>query len=442
MPDLVAMLIVAAWAGLGIMLWIDRRATGSLLVGESILLGLAVCAAGLFMLSFIGVAWSRLSFCIAMALVTAVAWAAKPRGRGVDSPTGVRRHPATFALHLLTLALLAGYATFATIAPVWEFDFITDWGLKAQAFAVAHRFDWSFLDQPLHGYISLHPEYPPLLPVIFDVLAVIHGGWNGAAMGGMNVVFAIGLLLVMHGLALEDTGSPLAAAFVMLAMVPFACSPWIGMAEGPLVAYGTAALLLIRRGSVTPGAIMLGLAAATKNEGLTLVFAALLAFLADRRIRAWKLWPALAIPIPWLILLRLHGLQSYVATGSASAAILAHLRDPRPLFEALANNIHGKSLFWAALAIGVMLVVGPLWRRERFVLVSVTLQLTCYLGAYLASPYDLEWHVRYSWERLLSHVNAALVYVVLVTLLGRVVRTSAEVANDSTASAFATGEGP
>jgi hypothetical protein len=419
--ELLLMLVVTAAAGLGFVLWLDRRAAGSVLVGEALLLGVAICAAGLLMLSLIGVAWSRLSFCIVMALMIAMTWALKPRGREVDATRPhVRRHPATFVFYALTVALLAGYATFATIAPVWEFDFITDWGLKGQAFAVAHRFAWSFLDQPLFGYISLHPDYPPLLPVIYDVVAVVSGAWDGAAMGAINVVFAIGLLLIIHGLALDETGSPLMAAFVTLAMVPLACSPWIGLAEGPLVAFGTAGLLLVRRGSVTSGAVMLGLAASTKNEGLTLVIAVVIAFFADRRGRGWRLWPALAIPIPWLILRRLHGLQNDLTAGSALARVATHLHNPGPLFQALVSHVSGKGLFWAALAVGVTLVFSPLLRRERLVLVTIALQVAFYFGAYLASPNDIDWQVRYTWERLHSHLSPALVYLVLAHLLARV----------------------
>jgi hypothetical protein len=415
-PELVALLI-AAVAGVPLAVRLDRRASGSLVAGEALLLGMATSAGVLFVLSLLGVPWSRLSFGVAVGAVIAVAWwrAAAPGGPPPAGSTG-NRPPWRYGFLAATVVLVVGYALLATAAPVWEFDFIGDWGLKARAFAVARGIDWSFLQHPYHR--DIHPDYPPLLPLAFDVFAVVRGSWNDAAMGLISVAFAVALLLVVHRLALEETESPLAAAFITLAMVPFACSPWIGLAEGPLVAYGTTALLLIRRGSVTPGAVMLGLAAATKNEGLTLIAAVAMALALDRRMRdVPRLWPAVVIPLPWLILRRLHGLQTDLTQGDIVARVLTHLHDPRPLLEAFGRYGVGKPLYWIALAAGIAIVVRPLLTRERFVLFAIAIQFAFYIGAYLATPHDVDWHVRWSWERLISHLTPVLTYVVLVRLL-------------------------
>ena len=79
----------------------------------------------------------------------------------------------------------------------------------------------------------------------------------------------------------------------------------------------------------------------------------------------------------------------------------------------------GKPLFWIALAAGIVIASRMLVTRERFVIVALLIQFACYVGAYVASPYDIAWHVTYSWERLVAHLTPALTYVVLVSLIAR-----------------------
>lgn len=413
-PELIALLVAAA-AGAAIALRLDRRAAGSLVAGEALLFGIAISAGVLFFMSLIHVSWSRLSFGLAMAAVLVPAWGARWRSR--EASPVYPRQPLSWLLHAVTVAIVAGYGLFATIAPVWEFDFIDNWGLKARAFAIAHAFDWKFLEHPFH--FEIHPDYPPLLTLAFDSFAVVRGAWNDQTAGLLNVAFAAALLLIVHRLALEETGSPMAAALVTLSLAPFACSPWIGLAEGPLVAYATAGFLLIRRGSLAPGAVMLGLAALTKNEGLTFIIAAAVALAVDKRWRELpRLWPAAVLPLPWLILRRMHALQTDLTEGNVVSRVLAHLRDPGPLLNAFAHYGTGKPFFWIALAAGVVVTLRELLRRERFVLVALLLQFLFYIGAYLATPHDVDWHVHWSWERLISHLSPLLTYVVLVSLIG------------------------
>lgn len=420
-PELIALLVAAA-AGAGVALLLDRKAAGSLVAGESLLLGIGTSAAVLFALSSIGVPWSRTSFGLAMGIVIVVAWLmVVRRGRGERSPQLWPKQDGwaialLAALLAFAVLLVAGYAILATVAPVWEFDFLADWGLKARAFAAARSVDWRFLEHPLHA--EIHPDYPPLVPLAFDLFAVARNGWNDQTVGLISAVFGVALLLVVHRLALEETQRPLTAAFITLALVPFACSPWIGLAEGALVAYGTTGLLLIRRGSVVPGAVMLGLAASSKNEGLTLVLAAAVALAADRRLRdLLRFWPAVVIPMPWLILRHVHALQTDITQGDVLGRFVTHLRDPRPLLDAFVRYGTGKPVYWIALGLGVLLVLRTLVKRERFVLVAVAVQFAFYIGAYLVTPHDIDWHVRWSWERLISHLTPVLTYVVLVGML-------------------------
>jgi len=385
------------------------------LAGEALLVGIGAGAGVLFGLSLVGVPWTRASFVLGMLAIAGLSALGSRLSGAVPESRELRAESPWLPVPFVALAiiLVIGYAIFATVAPMWEVDFIADWGFKARAYFVAHGIDWKVL--AFHR--DIHPDYPPLLPLAFDILAIARGAWDDRTMGLIGVAFAAGLLLIVHRLALEETGSRAAAAFVAAAMVPLACSPWIGLAEGPLVAYGTAALLLIRRGSVAAGAVMLGLAASTKNEGLTLIVAAAVGLAVVKRWRdIARLWPALVIPLPWLVLRRVHHLQTDLTEGSVVARIVEHVTNPRPLLVAFATYSVGQPFFWLALALGIALTIRPLLARERFVLVAVAVQFLFYIAAYLATPHDVLWHVRWSWERLISHLSPALTYIVFVHL--------------------------
>jgi hypothetical protein len=317
---------------------------------------------------------------------------------------------------LFALIPLIGYALYATLAPPPEFDYLADWGFKARAFFAIRNIDWQLLGRAIAR--DTHPDYPLLLPLTYDFIAVLRNGWNDAYLGIVHVVFAAALLLVVHSSAIEETRSRVAAAFITFALVPLAATPWIGMAEGPFIAYATAALLLIRRGDVTLGAILLGLAASTKNEGLTLIAAAMIGLLCSRRGRdVIRLWPAAIIPLPWLIARSLHKLPTDIVAGSVFDRIGGHLSNPRPLLDAIASTSLGKPLFWIALAVGIVIASRALVTRERFVITTLLIQFACYVFAYVATPYDVAWHVTYSWERLIAHLTPALTYVVLASLI-------------------------
>jgi len=369
-------------------------------VGEGLLLGIAICAATLTLLP-----WSRWIVIAAILLIAAIAWArvVLPRPR-YDV--------------LLVLALLLGYALFATLAPPPEYDYLTNWGFKAKAFFEIRGIDWQLLGRSIDR--NVHPDYPLLLPLTYDFIAVLRNGWNDTHLGIVHVAFTAALLLGIHENAWEDTRSRIAALFIAIALIPFAATPWIGLAEGPFIAYATAALLLIRRGDLTLGAILLGLAASTKNEGLTLIAAAAIGlFCAGRKRDVVRLWPAIVIPLPWLIARSLHHLPTDIATGGVVARVIEHALHPAPLLAALSSVSLGKPLYWIALAIGIAIASRTLVTRERFILVALFVQFAFYLGAYLATPFDVAWHVTWSWERLVAHLTPALTYVVLVHLVGR-----------------------
>jgi hypothetical protein len=208
----------------------------------------------------------------------------------------------------------------------------------------------------------------------------------------------------------------------------FALSPWIGMAEAPLIAFGAAGLLTIRRGvlrddrsSIALGAVFLGLGALTKNEGLALAVAAVAGALLTPAARryALRLWPAFAIPAPWLILRAFHYVPTDLATGSLGERAMRQLGDPIRFVRTLADHPPDQPLFWIAVALSLLFFARSL-RREQFVVAAVLVQIAFYLGAYIVTPNDLRWHISTSWVRLLEQIAVPIAFVAL-TVTGEVI---------------------
>jgi MFS family permease len=226
----------------------------------------------------------------------------------------------------------------------------------------------------------------------------------------------------VRGLLADDL-PPLARSAATLMLMPFLFSPFIGIAEGPLVAYATVGVLHVRRGlrqssrgDVLLGAVLLGFAAWCKNEGLALVFSVAVGMAL---VRAWRmlplLWPALAIPLPWILLHRMHGLRVDLAEGGALERLMPRLADPWPVIAGLLARTGMSEWFWLGIALALLLGLRRLAAEERFLLAVVALQVCIYVGVYFTTPRDLNWHIVTSWHRVLLQVMPLIVIALFPT---------------------------
>ena len=399
-------LAVALIAGIPAARLADRDAPLLRLLGEAMLAGIAICGGVLFALSCAGVAWT-FARAIAIVLLITVALTFAHRAK----PIRIER---LHWLDLLTIATLAGYALFATIAAPPEIDFIASWGLKGATFAEHGGIDWSFLQNQWYRFD--HPDYPPLLPLTFDFMTLASGRWTPETLGWVNPFLALALILILRSLLADDMESPLAASAATLVIAPLAMAPWIGIAEGPLIAFGTAGVLLARRKMTPIAAILLGCAGMTKNEGLALLASVVIALLLTRRFRdVLRLWPAALIALPWIVIRRVLALHTDFIAGPMFARALERLRNPGELIAAFGTYTTGLPLLWVGIAAAIVLGVRKM-RDESFVLAAVAVQFVTYFGVYLITEKDVAWHIRWSWERLVAHETATLAFVGVVLL--------------------------
>jgi hypothetical protein len=430
MIALILLLLISVASGLPVAMMLDRSLRGAGLVGSGLLIGMAVLATELFVLSVMSVSWSRVTLFAATVVIGTLFWTLALRGGRVPPLHGGLRP--SLLVDFATGVVVGGHLLFATAAPVAENDFMTIWGLKAKTFWFHGGIDFEFLASPWS--VLFHVDYPLLLPLIYDVFAVLNGGWDDRWLGGVTTLFGLGGLLLIRAEAERETGSPWIGSFLTLGMSGVVLSPWIGLAEGPLAAYIVGGCLLIRRGAgvgdpsaIRLGAVLLGCAALTKNEGLTMIVAAALGVaIATLSFRtALLLWPAVAITLPWLIVRAIHGLRTDLWQEGALDRIAARVLEPAELLQPLSQTWLGRPLLFVALTAAFVIGVKRIAKSEQFLMIAIIVQLGFYLLAYLASPHDVAWHVTWSWERLVSHLLPLVVLVVSMQMVG-MIRSSAE----------------
>src|ERR1051325_4893050 len=276
---------------------LDRDAPPLRLLGLAILYGTGAVYFVLLALSVLHVRWTLLDVSIAVLLMSA----AMP-------PLSWRRHGRRTPLHLVDLCALLtpiAFSIYATMVAVWEWDFWSIWGLKARVFFERGGIDWRFLESRWNLFV--HPDYPLLVPFAYDFAALVNGGWSDRWLGVLFVAWAVAFLLVARELAGREL-TPLAAALAGVVMSSAAISMFVGLAEGALIAYLGAGVLFIRRALLFDdtaawrhGAILLGLAACTKNEGLAMIVSVAIAVAIVDARRVVRLWPAEAVALSSLV---------------------------------------------------------------------------------------------------------------------------------------------
>lgn len=396
-------------------------------IGAGLLAGLLSVALVLFLFSLAGVAWAPLPLGLALAVIAAAAILFGARRAAAPPPP--RRTPLSLAVDGVVLLILAGYAVVSTAAEPWEWDFWAIWGLKGRVFLEAGGIDAAWLSDPDHAFA--HPDYPPLVPLLYAGAGVLGGGWNGAALGWFTVAFGVALFLVLRDVLDRWLSPPVAAALAGLTLAVPSLSRHVGLADGAVAAWGTAGLVLMamalreggdarpgpgRDGMIALGAILLGGAAFAKNEGVALLAAGAAAMLLTRagRLRdVLRLWPALLIAGSWQAYRLVHRFPTDLLDGGGMSAGERIALLPGLLLEFLP---HGRRI-WLAAVLAALAVAGARRLREhRFLLAAAGIQLAFYVGAYLVTPWPLRWHVQFSWPRLVEHLAPSLAFVAALVL--------------------------
>jgi hypothetical protein len=406
-------IVLLTAAGFPFAMALHPDAPPSARTGEAFFIGSAWIPIVMFVLSLLHIPWSVTTIFVC-ALVPAVA----------VLPFSIRRMrpPASrtkvTVIDLVTAILIALYAIYATLGPLWEWDFWAIFGVKARAFFDSGGIDWRVLTSPFNLYNN--PDYPLALPLLFDVHAVVNGAWDDRWIGLLYPAFTIALVLVTRPLIEKEIDSPLIASAMTLTLAALSFTRTAGTAEAPLVAVSAAALLTLRRGildddiaAIRTASILLGVAALMKNEGIAMIAATAVAiWLATRNWRrVAALWPAAACGAAWLLIVRVFDLKSaYLQTESMPHRLATHLRALPDIIGALVMNTPEHGFFWFVALIAIVIAFHEA-KRETLLAAFIAVQLLFYIAAYLVTGHPVMWQIHTSWARLLSHVAIPLAFI-------------------------------
>ena len=424
----------AMLAGFGLvqLLWKDQRISAlalKLFVGAGLGIGLTSCLYFFRLLAGPGQGgYLMIQIGLLIVVLFALLWQKRIPGR-VSLPATTLT-PVQILMTVIAV-LVTGIALYflvsaARLAPHGDYDAHAIWNLRAR-FIYRSGDAWQDAFSPLINR-DFHMDYPLLVP-----LSVV-GGWNtlGSEVLRIPTVLSMVALLGMAGtmyctlVHLRSVSQAALAVILLLATPDLLLYSTFQTADIPLTYYfvASASLLILahhendRRLMLLSG-LMAGLAAWTKNEGLTFVllmtgctlllfakqgaYPALLAFLGGT-----------AFPLLTVLLFKtLVSANNDLFADNPISQIVPRLLDGERyarIFTHLLPEL-GRLGDWPISILVVLLVYGwtmgaakNLSRAEKAVWLIPLSQLTIYLLIYLITPHDLDWHMNYSMSRLLIHV--------------------------------------
>jgi hypothetical protein len=422
MTAVVIAILTMTVVGLLVTIALDPAARGAILLGMAVLYGGGAVLYALLLLSVLHIDWTAASAMIALLAIGAAAWIAARRGsRAAGTTVAVERTVKPHVLDAVTAILAAGYVAYMTVASLWEWDFWAIWGLKARVFLDHGSIDWAWLGSHWHDFA--HPDYPVLVPLNYVLAGLLNGSWSDRWLGLFQVAWAFAALLVVRALTAAEAPNWVSAAATAASAI-VAMSRYAGMAEGALIAFAGVGLLFLRKAMRDDnpidwrhGALLLGLAANCKNEGIALLAVTAIAIVATdprRWRRVLHLWPAVVLLAPWMLLRAAHALPTDIASGNILGRFLARAAHPGQIF-AILGRATVDPWSWAVILL-TLLIVPRAVQRERFIVIVTALQIATYVATYFVTPNDVTWHIMTSWQRLTRQVQIPITVACIILL--------------------------
>jgi hypothetical protein len=286
---------------------------------------------------------------------------------------------------MLFVAVL--YAVAASRIPYGEWDAWARWNAMARQL---HYHNPVALIREIAPFTG-HLEYPPLVYLVQAALIGIFGDTPLVAIALHGaVLLAITALMRPWWLA-----GIVGAACVYYAAIQYADLPLALCFLLAAVAY------TYRRDALT--GLALGTGALCKNEGaLILGVFFVLWTIRDRRVPFRALAGAVA-PIVLLILWKLAIPESNDIVGSG--CVLSRLTDWQR-YAVILPYVVTNLLTWSTGAVLIVAVIAVLRGREvdRWLLLVVAVVWLGYVAIYIITPYDVQWHLSTSYDRLIAQV--------------------------------------
>jgi hypothetical protein len=388
-------------------------------------------------------------------LLLAIAWrrafiaAARTDAAGLRRVvSGLRELDAMTAGIVVLTVVTAGFYFLNLLAqPLVGWDAIAMWMFKAKVFFDSGSVDLSHIPN-MSPPVERHLDYPPLFPLMFDSFWVLIGRVDDVIGKSIGFVFLIAAVTAAAATLLPLLGKRLTAmvAFILVAMPTlqssFVFPYYMGYAD-----YAVGALMMIslahlyrsaRLGRDEASALSLlfaGLAAMTKNEGLTflLVVAIVIgagvawAFAKERERPGLKLIGVAAagiIPVlAWQVYARAHGFNNDLISRQGPHLTVGLLASRAYTIAAFLwhqmNRYDDYPWLAAAWIVSTALAVISRHPRLALVWVAVTAQAAFYAMALLLSPYDVTFLLFTAADRLILQLSPSLVLLLGLALYAR-----------------------
>jgi hypothetical protein len=272
-----------------------------------------------------------------------------------------------------------------------------------------------------------HPDYPLGLPALLAITVRLFGGHELLITFALHYLITLGIPLLVFFLIQHKNILVAAAALLLFATDEFYLERGVSQyADTMLAAYFLLSLIAISHAEkssrmIAAAAFFSGCAAWTKNEGivLALLFFAFYAKVFFSRKNLRFTFVGLALPVVTLVLFKAVYAPSNDLFQRSNGGLTEQLSD-----------LHRYELVWryfldfgrdnfVATAAALLLYALFCILQKRAPAKAMVLLLAClgvYLVTYILTPYDPEWHLRTSLNRLMHQLMPACVYVVCVRL--------------------------
>ena len=396
-----ASMMLIAFAGL----WSWRLCGGcdiAARVSLAFAFGLVTTGALMFVEAIAGMQWSSASIAVpgvAIGLV-GVMRIAQPE----------RRIPLRSAWPIIPVAALLIYGTCSARMTIG--DLLYFWGPKAQHFFHARTIDVEFLKFP-HYYL-MHPDYPPLLPLVSAACAIFTESFSWWGMLLWTPAALIAAALIVRSFAAETIGDRAATAFATLLVAVLTLAGTSGLVAGGadalLVLFEVIAVasLTFSRGKASTAIAAAALAGAvfTKVEGAPFAVTVVIALLLTRRFReaAVVAIPAVIFVGSWIAFARHHGLLDAYARGERHF----HVENIALVFGIAIRKLSYEAFYLPWLAAAAPLLFAQSFRRAAFPLL-VALGSFAYSILFYMNEAQPAWWILASVERVMMTTLACLV---------------------------------
>jgi len=262
--------------------------------GLSYLLGTGVITVQMFIMSIIGIGYTRFSIFIPWVVVMMgtglIIWRS-----GSKKPVPILAFPPRvwrpFELVLICLITLQTLYNFfrALIRPIEAHDAVAIYGIKSKMIYLAGGITGEFFTKLASNFHGAHPDYPLLVPLSEVWVYTFLGQFNDILVKAIFPLSYLAFLFVFYAVLKRITEKPCIAllfTFLLATVKQFADFATIGVADLWLGIYFTIGILYLylwfaekKAGFLNISLLSIILAVWTKNEGMLLALIAVIIFL-------------------------------------------------------------------------------------------------------------------------------------------------------------------